>query len=508
MCVMPFLKKSMRRVAAVAVLTGILFSLPLSIRAGDISPAEGMNWYCAHAKGHVQPRADSCFDFVESCGGYYIDHRHSDANAEDKVIYLTFDVGYENGNVARILDILRDENVTGAFFVLGHVAEKNPELLRRMTDEGHLVCNHTFTHQALIGAPTEAISAELGRLENACLANAGVTMAKYFRPPEGRFDRAMLESAQALGYKTVFWSFAYADWDNHRQPNPKWAKEKILANVHNGEVMLLHPTSETNVLVLGDVLRTLRSQGYRFGTLDELTAAQSSAAYPSPFRTSDAEQESCTEAEQESETAQKDPLICHGRDNSRMEIALSFDDGPHPRYTPMILEILEEYAIKATFFMVGENVKYYPSAAESVAAAGHEIGNHTYTHRKFNLMNEHDMQREIEACEDAITSLSEQKPQFIRPPEGNLNDTMRRVIGSLDYRIVLWDVDTRDWAHTPPESITKHILDTVKSGDIILMHDFIGHDSPTPEALRMVIPALLERGYHFVTVGELVDGVE
>ncbi len=201
----------------------------------------------------------------------------------------------------------------------------------------------------------------------------------------------------------------------------------------------------------------------------------------------------------------RDELIYHGRRNDRMEIALSFDDGPHPRYTPMILDILAEYGIHATFFMVGENVGYYPAAAEAVVAAGHEIGNHTFTHRGFNRMNEHDMLAEIAACEDAIYSVSEQKPHFIRPPEGSLNDTMRRVIGSLDYRIVLWDIDTRDWAHTPPDAICAHILDTVQAGDIILMHDFIGHDSPTPEALRLVIPALLARGYRFVTVGELVD---
>ncbi len=233
--------------------------------------------------------------------------------------------------------------------------------------------------------------------------------------------------------------------------------------------------------------------------------------YPSPFRSSAPETAEESAPESEPETRMLDrggELIYHGRRNDRMEIALSFDDGPHPRYTPQILDILAEYGVRATFFMVGENVGYYPKAAEAVAAAGHEIGNHTFTHRRFNLMSEHEMLREIAACEDAISSVSEQKPQFIRPPEGQLNETMRRVIGTLDYRIVLWDVDTRDWAHTPPDAICQHILDTVQAGDIILMHDFIGHDSPTPEALRLVIPALLARGYHFVTVGELVDGIE
>ncbi len=202
----------------------------------------------------------------------------------------------------------------------------------------------------------------------------------------------------------------------------------------------------------------------------------------------------------------KDEIIYHRRKNDRMEIALSFDDGPHPYYTPIILDILAEYGIHATFFMVGENVTYYPAAAESVVVAGHEIGNHTFSHRGFSRMNEHEVRSEIAACEDAIASVSECRPHFIRPPEGELSEAMRRVIGALDYRIVLWDVDTRDWAHTPPDTICQHILDTVQAGDIILMHDFIGHDSPTPEALRLVIPALLDRGYRFVTVGELVDG--
>ena len=232
--------------------------------------AAGTGWYCTRTKNHAQPIADPPLREVESLGGYYIDHAHADPNAEDKVVYLTFDAGYENGNVAKVLDVLKAEGATGAFFILGNLPERFPDLVRRMAEEGHLVCNHTYTHKNLCGAPAGALTSELTRLEEACRNLAGVEVSKYYRPPEGCFDAAMLREACEAGYKTVFWSFAYADWDNARQPDPTAAKARILDNLHNGEVMLLHPTSATNAAVLGDVLREIKARGYRFGTLDEL----------------------------------------------------------------------------------------------------------------------------------------------------------------------------------------------------------------------------------------------
>ena len=190
----------------------------------------------------------------------------------------------------------------------------------------------------------------------------------------------------------------------------------------------------------------------------------------------------------------------------KKQIALTFDDGPHPKYTPVILEILQEYGIRATFFMVGENVKYYHDVAEAVESAGHEIGNHTYSHARLDQMPREAIVKQICACEDEIASLHEYRPRFFRPPEGQLSEVVKQVSHECDYQLVLWDVDTRDWAHTPPSVICRKVLDTVQPGDIILMHDFIGRNSPTPEALRLLIPALLERGYEFVTVGELLDG--
>jgi peptidoglycan-N-acetylmuramic acid deacetylase len=156
--------------------------------------------------------------------------------------------------------------------VLSHLIEQNTDLVTRMFDEGHMVCNHTARHKDMSKiADRAAFEAELKALETICLEKTGRDMAKYYRPPEGKFSESNLQHAKQLGYSTIFWSFAYADWDNEKQPSVEAAKQKILSNVHPGEVMLLHPTSATNAAVLGEVIDQCRAMGYRFGTLHELT---------------------------------------------------------------------------------------------------------------------------------------------------------------------------------------------------------------------------------------------
>lgn len=230
---------------------------------------KAQNWYCAHRSDHAQPLSAPEFDYISQYNGYYIDKKYGD-KSDDKVIYLTFDVGYENGNVARVLDALKQEDVKGAFFVLGNVVKNNTDLINRMFNEGHLVCNHTYSHKDITKESAEELKCELERLENLCLEKTGNKISKYFRPPEGRFNEDSLKNLNDWGYKTVFWSFAYADWDNGKQMSNDSARKKIIENVHNGEVMLLHPTSKTNADILADVIRELKEEGYRFGTLDEL----------------------------------------------------------------------------------------------------------------------------------------------------------------------------------------------------------------------------------------------
>lgn len=191
-------------------------------------------------------------------------------------------------------------------------------------------------------------------------------------------------------------------------------------------------------------------------------------------------------------------------ENEYKKIALTFDDGPHPRLTPKILEILDKYKVKATFFTVGINVHYYPETFEKIVARGHEIGNHTYTHPHVSRVDKVTLRDEIERCESEIYEHSEYRTKLFRPPEGMVDTGITTLLKELDYKVILWDIDTRDWDHTPASEIADMIINRISSGDIILMHDYISYDSPTPEALEIFLPVLIERGYQFVTVGELI----
>lgn len=257
----------------------VMLCLSLLLSHSMISPAQAADcqkayhWYVKRNHTHAQPTVDSAQADLEKYDAYYVDKKCGEGD-NGKVIYLTFDVGYENGNVAKILDTLRDENVPAAFFILKNVILKEPSLLERMVSEGHLVCNHTMSHRDMSRLSDAEFAAELNGLVDLYREQTGKEMAPYYRPPEGTYSKSNLMQAQKMGYKTIFWSFAYADWDNDKQPSEEAAKKKIRENMHPGAVLLLHPTSATNAAILGELIREWKAEGYRFGTLEELVAAR------------------------------------------------------------------------------------------------------------------------------------------------------------------------------------------------------------------------------------------
>ena len=192
----------------------------------------------------------------------------------EPVLYLTFDAGYENGFTAQILDTLKAHNAPAVFFLVGNYLEKEPELVKRMVEEGHTVGNHTWSHPDMSAVSDKAaFQSELEQVEDKFQEITGQEMPKYYRPPQGNYSEDNLKLAKELGYKTVFWSLAYADWDNNKQPSAEEAFSRLIPRAHNGAVVLLHSTSKTNAAILDELLTRWEDMGYRFAPIEELFEA-------------------------------------------------------------------------------------------------------------------------------------------------------------------------------------------------------------------------------------------
>ena len=193
------------------------------------------------------------------------------ADNERKIVYLTFDDGPSTVVTNKILDILKEYKVPAAFFVVKPYIDKEPELVKRMVAEGHIVGNHTVHHPSIAQIhDKEKFNSEFSGVESAYKDLVGQDMPKFFRPPMGKYSKNSLKMTKDLGYKTIFWSFAYKDWLVNDQPSENYAIEKICKGAHPGSIMLLHAVSNTNTKVLGTVLKTLRDEGYEFKSLNEL----------------------------------------------------------------------------------------------------------------------------------------------------------------------------------------------------------------------------------------------
>lgn len=205
-------------------------------------------------------------NLLKKYSGYYV------GDTSSKVIYLTFDEGYENGYTGKILDILKANSVPAAFFVTRPYITKNPDLIKRMVEEGHIVGNHTSNHPSMpdkTGDP-EAFKKEFTVVEDLYKELTGKDMPKFFRPPMGEYSEKSLAMTQQLGYKSIFWSFAHRDWLVDDQPDVNTTYTRVMNGVHNGEIMLLHAVSKSNTEALDSILKDLKAQGYRFASLEEL----------------------------------------------------------------------------------------------------------------------------------------------------------------------------------------------------------------------------------------------
>ncbi len=203
--------------------------------------------------------------------------------------------------------------------------------------------------------------------------------------------------------------------------------------------------------------------------------------------------------------ALEDSLVVRAGSSESPRIALTFDDGPHPKKTDAILDLLEEYDIRATFFIIGQNAMYYSAPLKRIAALGHEIGNHTFCHDGVAKMSAVMVEKELRDTETVIFELTGYPVRLFRPPEGTCSENILKAARQEDYKVVLWTVDTKDWALESAEKIIKNVEEHVRNGSILLFHDYTLPGAHTLEALQKLIPSLLEKGYEFVTVSELLE---
>ena len=256
--------------ASMCLVLAALFSFgepasPALPAAGDAAVPAAGDWGLSFPAEGESPVGNATAEDLARYGAYYL------GDTSRKVLYLTFDCGYENGHTEAILDALKKHDAPAAFFVVGHMVESAPDIVRRMAEEGHIVGNHTYHHPDMSAiSDVESFWKELEDLETLYWETTGRELSKFYRPPQGKYSEENLAQAHQLGYTTVFWSLAYVDWNVDAQPTAEAAYEKLLPRVHDGAIVLLHSTSATNAAILDDLLTKWEEMGYTFAPLTEL----------------------------------------------------------------------------------------------------------------------------------------------------------------------------------------------------------------------------------------------
>lgn len=265
------MKKNLNKKAMTIISIILFFSIGMTLLNNNKTMETSANpvnskkigWGIKRANNHEQPDVGSKNrEVLEANNGICL------GNKEKKYIYLTFDEGYEAGYTSKILDVLKQNNVTAAFFITAHYLNTEPELVKRMIDEGHIVGNHTVNHKSMPTLSEDKVKSEIMDLHKIVYEKFNYEM-RYIRPPMGEFSGNTLSITNSLGYKTVMWSFAHCDWDEKKQPDEQKSKEMILNNLHNGEIMLLHANSKTNTDILDSIIKEIKNQNYEFKSLDQ-----------------------------------------------------------------------------------------------------------------------------------------------------------------------------------------------------------------------------------------------
>lgn len=244
--------------AAFIIVVGVLFN-PFAARA------EEFHWGFKKATGGVPPDAGAALESIlDRHGAIY------KGKPDEKIAYLTFDNGYENGYTESILDTLKKEEAPATFFLTGHYLKSAAPLVKRMVKEGHIIGNHSYNHPNMASVSQQKVEEELKKFDELLNQTAGVQRTNYFRPPEGVFSEALLAQANELGYRHIFWSVAFIDWHANKPKGKAYAYNELMNQLHPGAVILMHTVSPDNAEALPDFIREAKKLGYEFRTLDDL----------------------------------------------------------------------------------------------------------------------------------------------------------------------------------------------------------------------------------------------
>lgn len=262
----------LKKRTVIIAMTVLLFALCIPAVIGAFGSneavetvAENTNWGLGFKEDGKPPTGNASVADLAKHNAYYI------GDTSKNIIYLTFDAGFENGNTEKILDALKKHNVKATFFLVGNYIETSPELVERMVEEGHTIGNHTYSHPDMSKiSDEESFKKELQSLESLYKETTGQELLKIYRPPQGKYCVSNLEMADKLGYKTIFWSLAYVDWYENKQPTKEEAFNKLLKRIHPGAIVLLHSTSKTNGDILDELLTKWEYMGYSFGEIKDL----------------------------------------------------------------------------------------------------------------------------------------------------------------------------------------------------------------------------------------------
>ena len=219
-------------------------------------------WGFKRNSKHQVPDIGKYQNDIEGTNSYYVGKKEN--------VYLTFDAGYDNGVLSKILDTLKEKNVQASFFITGDFVKRFPELTKRIVEEGHIACNHTYSHKKMTTLSKAELENDLQKLENSFYELTQTKMYPYFRPPEGDFDQKLLMNVKDLGYKTVFWSIAYVDWKTNKQNGADYCVRTIMDNLHDGAIILMHSVSSSNAEALPMVIDQITEKGYKFKTVLDL----------------------------------------------------------------------------------------------------------------------------------------------------------------------------------------------------------------------------------------------